>query len=55
VDAIQSAVTDLVRRWRQGTLSVEPHFDRVAGEFDIRRTVTQLNGVLTRAFDCRPT
>ena len=53
-DAIASALSDLVHRSREGTLSVGPQFDRVAGEFDIRRTVTQLNAVLTRAFDHHP-
>jgi hypothetical protein len=54
VDAIASALSDLVQRSREGTLSVGPQFDRVAGEFDIRRTVTQLHAVLTRAFDHHP-
>jgi Glycosyl transferase 4-like domain len=53
VEAIQTAVTCLVRQWRDGTLSVPPQFDRVASEFDIRRTATQLSGALTRAFDRR--
>jgi hypothetical protein len=53
VEAIEAVVTDLVQRWREGTLAVSPQFDRVAGEFDIRRTATQLSGVLTRAFDSR--
>jgi hypothetical protein len=51
VDAIETAVTCLVRQWRDGTLSVSPQFDRVAAEFDIRRTTAQLDGVLTRVFD----
>ena len=53
VEAIQAAVTCLVRQWRDGTLSVSPQFDRVASEFDIRQTATQLSGALTRAFDRR--
>jgi hypothetical protein len=51
VEAIASALSDLLHRSREGTLSVGPHFDRVAGEFDIRRTAAQLHAVLTRAFD----
>jgi hypothetical protein len=51
VDAIASALSDLLHRSRDGTLSVGPQFDRVAGEFDIRRTATQLHTVLSRAFD----
>ena len=53
VEAIGGAVTDLVGRWREGTLRLTPQFDRVAEEFDIRRTATQLSGVLTSAFDRR--
>jgi hypothetical protein len=51
VDAIENAVTCLVRQWRDGNLSVPPQFDRVAAEFDIRHTTAQLNGVLTRVFE----
>jgi hypothetical protein len=53
VEAIQAAVTCLVRQWRDGMLSVPPQFDKVASEFDIRQTATQLSGALTRAFDRR--
>jgi hypothetical protein len=53
VEAIQTAVTCLVRQWSDGTLSVLPQFDRVASEFDIRHTAAQLSGALTRAFDRR--
>ena len=51
VDAIETAIVCLLRQWREGTLSVSPEFDRVASEFDIRHTTTQLAGLLTRAFD----
>jgi glycosyl transferase family 4/glycosyl transferase family 1 len=50
VDAIETAIVCLLRQWREGTLSVSPEFDRVANEFDIRHTTTQLAGLLTRAF-----
>jgi hypothetical protein len=53
VEAIQMAVTCLVRQWSDGTLSVLPQFDQVASEFDIRHTAAQLSGALTRAFDRR--
>ncbi len=49
VEAIAAVLRDLVMRWRNGTLSVGPGFDRVAGEFDIRCTARQLSDVLVRA------
>ena len=53
IDAIAAALADLVRRWREGTLSVGAAFDGVAAEFDIRRTARVLHDVLIRAFDDR--
>jgi glycosyltransferase involved in cell wall biosynthesis len=50
VPAIASALSDLVRCWRAGTLAVSDSFDRVAAEFDIRRTTARLRDVLARAF-----
>jgi hypothetical protein len=47
---ISSALADLVRRHRDGTLRVAGSFDRVAAEFDITRTTGLLHDVLTRAF-----
>jgi hypothetical protein len=51
VGAIETAIVCVLRQWREGTLSVSPDFDRVAREFDIRRTTAQLAGLLTRVFD----
>ncbi len=48
--AIASALGDLVRRWRDGTLDVGASFDEAAAEFDIRRTTRLLHDVLIRAF-----
>ncbi len=53
VDAIQLAVADLLRQWRAGVLGVSAPFDRVAAEFDIRRTAAVFNDVLTQAFGAR--
>jgi hypothetical protein len=53
IDAIATALADLVRRWREGTLSVSASFDGVASEFDISRTAGVLHDVLIRAFDER--
>jgi Glycosyl transferase 4-like domain len=50
VTAISSALADLVRRHRAGTLRVADSFDRVAAEFDITQTTGLLHDVLTRAF-----
>jgi hypothetical protein len=50
VAAIASALRDLVRRWRAGTLAVPDSFDQVAAEFDIRRTTARLHDVLAGAF-----
>jgi hypothetical protein len=51
VGAIETAIVCLLRQWREGTLSVSSDFDRVAAEFDIRRTTAQLAGLLTSVFD----
>jgi len=48
--AIASALGDLVRQWRDGTLGVAASFDEVAAEFDIRRTARLLHDVMIRAF-----
>jgi hypothetical protein len=53
VDAIETALADLVRRWREGTLAVGASFEGVAAEFDISRTARALHDVLIRAFDER--
>ena len=53
VDAIQMTVADLLRQWRAGVLSVSARFDRVAAEFDIRRTAAVFSDVLTQAFGPR--
>jgi glycosyltransferase involved in cell wall biosynthesis len=50
VSAIASALRDLVRSWRAGTLAVSQSFDRVAAEFDVRRTTARLRDVLAAAF-----
>jgi len=50
-DAIRSALAELIRRWREGTLDVGASFDRVAAGFDIRATTALLHDVLIRAFD----
>ena len=50
VPAIAAALRDLVRCWQAGTLAVSDSFDRVAAEFDIRRTTARLRDVLARAF-----
>ena len=53
VEAIASALADLVGRWREGTLDVGASFDGVAAEFEIARTARALHDVLIRAFDDR--
>ena len=53
VEAIQIAVADLLRHWRTGVLSVSAQYDRVAAEFDIRRTTAVFSDVLTQAFGAR--
>jgi hypothetical protein len=53
VDGIASAISNLLRRWRDGTLEVGPGFDRVASEYDITRTTAAFSDVLTRAFAVR--
>ena len=49
--AIETALADLVFRWRTRTLAVGSAFDSVAAEFDISRTTALLHDVLTHAFD----
>jgi glycosyltransferase involved in cell wall biosynthesis len=51
IAAIRAALSELVRQWRAGTLHVDESFDRVAAEFDIRRTTALLHDVMTGAFD----
>jgi glycosyltransferase involved in cell wall biosynthesis len=53
VAAIASALSGLVRRWREGSLEVGESFDRVAAGFDIGRTTRLLHDVLIGAFDNR--
>ena len=48
---IRIALRDLLRRWREGELSVGRDFDCVAAEYDIRQTTATFSGVLARAFD----
>jgi glycosyltransferase involved in cell wall biosynthesis len=48
--AITSALGDLVRRWRAGTLGVGAAFDEAAADFDINRTARLLDDVMIRAF-----
>jgi hypothetical protein len=48
---IADALATLIGDWRDGRLAVSPQFDRVAADYDIRRTTTQLNTALVRAFD----
>jgi glycosyltransferase involved in cell wall biosynthesis len=48
---IADALATLIADWRDGRLAVSPQFDRVAADYDIRRTTTQLNTALVRAFD----
>jgi hypothetical protein len=50
VDSIASALADLVRAWRTGTLAVPASFVQVAAEFEISRTAARFNDVLVRAF-----
>jgi glycosyltransferase involved in cell wall biosynthesis len=49
-DAIARAIEDLIDRWERGVLCVAPTHDRVAAEYDIRRTARLLDDVLTRTF-----
>jgi glycosyltransferase involved in cell wall biosynthesis len=49
VDAIASAIHDLLERWRAGRLSVDASFDRIASEFDVAHTSRRLGDVLARA------
>ena len=51
--AMRHAIAGLVRQWRDGSLGVEAQFDRVAAEYDIRRTAAVFNDVLTQAFGAR--
>ena len=51
VDAIEIALVCLLKQWHDGALSVSPAFDRIAEEFDIRRTTAQFAGLLTHVFD----
>ena len=48
--AVLTVVRDLLQRWREGGLAVGADFDRVAAEYDIRRTTATFSGVLSRAF-----
>jgi glycosyltransferase involved in cell wall biosynthesis len=49
VNAIASAISDLLGRWRKGILTVDNSFDAVAAAFDIRNTSRLLSDVLARA------
>jgi hypothetical protein len=51
VDAIEHAVVELLKRWRDGLLGVEREFARVAEEFDIRRVAARFGSLLSRTFD----
>jgi glycosyltransferase involved in cell wall biosynthesis len=51
VEAIASALSDLLRRWRSGALQLSASFVQVASEYDIRCTALRLNDVLVRAFE----
>jgi len=53
VAGIQAAVASFVGQWRDGTLGVAPQFDRVAGEYDIRRTSALFSDILTQACGAR--
>jgi len=48
-NAIASAISDLLRGWRDGTLAVDQSFDAIAAEYDIRNTSKLLSDVLARA------
>jgi glycosyltransferase involved in cell wall biosynthesis len=48
-NAIASAISDLLGRWRSGTLAVDTSFAATAAEFDIRNTSRLLSDVLARA------
>jgi glycosyltransferase involved in cell wall biosynthesis len=48
-NAIASAISDLLGRWRSGTLAVDASFAATAAEFDIRNTSRLLSDVLARA------
>lgn len=50
-EAIAAALRQLIAAWRAGTLTIGPAYDAVAAEYDIRRTVAQLDAVLTRTFE----
>jgi glycosyltransferase involved in cell wall biosynthesis len=49
VSAIASAISDLLGRWRDGTLAVDESFDATAAEYEIRNTSRLLSDVLARA------
>ena len=53
VAGIQAVIAALVGRWRDGTIGVAPQFDRVAGEYDIRRTAALFSDILTQACGAR--
>jgi hypothetical protein len=53
-EAIRKLLRDLLRRRREGELAVGSEFDRVAAEYDIRRTTATFSGILARAFDEAP-
>ncbi len=46
VPGIAGALSDLFRQWRQGRLAVSPAYERVAQEYDIRRTTLALDAIL---------
>ncbi len=48
---IRAALTDLLRRWRDGTLAVGAEFERVASEYEIGRTTAAFSEVLARVSD----
>lgn len=50
---IRAACTELLRSAEAGTLRLSPQFQNVAAEYDIMRTTSGFNDVLTRAFNVR--
>jgi glycosyltransferase involved in cell wall biosynthesis len=51
VEAIACAFEELVHEWRSGRLAVSESFARIAAEYDIVRTSSQLSDVLHATFD----
>jgi len=51
VDGIAGAIEELLKQWRDGSLSIGSQFASVVAEFDIRCVAAQFSGLLTRAFD----